>query len=227
MYPISRPLNIDWTRTPTEVHLTWRGASCSGERAQFDLTMSTDGSAPEPVVRRQPKAIEHRFENLPPGVHTVEVRTRCGDRLGPPAVATFETSSPPPTALFRSSPEMPGDVGLPGSHRTALPTPAEETRSGASTRLRECRQPTHHDHVGDGTIDIASITVESNCHTVWFTLTTHRPFTDADLEEWTILLGSKYHRGVDCGLMTDAVIVRGGSRLDAQIYPLRQNARTS
>jgi hypothetical protein len=78
-----------------------------------------------------------------------------------------------------------------------------------ATRARVCIRESITDVAGDGDIDIAAITVASDCKRLTFTLTTHAPFTDSDLDSWVIAFGPVAYPRVGCNGMTGLIYVVG------------------
>lgn len=79
---------------------------------------------------------------------------------------------------------------------SAVPAPTVEASAPRhptpSRAPSPCDQEPQLDAAGDGDIDIASVTITSNCRNkVEITLTTHQPFTDADLDAWFVLIGNE------------------------------------
>lgn len=94
-----------------------------------------------------------------------------------------------------------------------------------------CDQPVVTDTKGDGAIDIASVRLTSDCRIAQFTLTTHKPFADADLDAWVVLIGptSSTVRDPICGNlpMAAAVFNEPGKGLTAALYPLDATCQIS
>lgn len=86
-----------------------------------------------------------------------------------------------------------------------------------------CSRPPLRDGADDADIDIAKVEFESSCRRATITLTTHRPFTDQELNRWGILFGPLAARPREsCDGFTTLVVVDGGpDGLEARGLPLR------
>lgn len=92
---------------------------------------------------------------------------------------------------------------------TALVAATVPTTPVEATPARVCIRESITDVAGDGDIDIAGITVASDCKRLTFTLTTHAPFTDSDLDSWVIAFGPVAYPRVGCNGMTGLIYVAG------------------
>lgn len=89
----------------------------------------------------------------------------------------------------------------------ALPGAPAARVEAAPTRV--CIRESVTDIAGDGDIDIAAITVASDCRRLTFTLTTHAPFTDSDLDSWVIAIGPMVYPRHGCNGMSRLIYAFG------------------
>lgn len=157
------------------------------------------------------------LRDLEPGDYTVTMYGWNGPVRGAPARTRFIVPDPLGT-VARSQPGLAVAV-----HARSSSTDEEARSAGGATlesggvdaaRLtpRSCDQKNVNDVAGDGPVDIAQISITSDCTTYRVVITTHQPFQDDQLRRLGLALGPVVEgNGDGCDGMMGVILVEPAS----------------